>query len=105
MRLYIDDIRTPKNEYDKILRNSKETIEFLNNNKCPEFISFDHDLGGEDTSMIIVKWIINKDLDMYEKEKKHYIPESFEFNVHSANPVGTANIICSLKSYLQLIGY
>ncbi len=95
MRLYIDDIRTPKSEFDKITRSSEETIEFMIRNGCPNYISFDHDLGGEDTSMVIVKWMIEMDLDFED-----WIPLEFDWNVHSANPVGAANINGYLTSYI-----
>jgi hypothetical protein len=63
---------------------------------CPEFISFDHDLGGEDTAMIVVNWMIEKDLD-----NPGFIPANFDFIVHSANPIGKQNIQGKLSSYLK----
>jgi len=94
--MYIDDIRTPQKEYDVITRSSVETEEYLIRNGCPTHISFDHDLGGDDTAMRIVKFIIEMDLDM----DSNWIPDNFTYNVHSANPVGAANIEGYLKSYL-----
>ena len=96
-KLYIDDIRNPKTKFDKITRSSKETIEYLTRFGCPDFISFDHDLGGDDTAMTIVKWIVEMDLAM----SGDYIPYDFTYNVHSANPVGTSNIIGYLDSYFK----
>lgn len=95
--LYIDDIRNPKSEFDKITRSSDETIEYITRYGCPNFISFDHDLGGDDTSMVIVKWLIEMDLDMGGE----FIPRNFSWNVHSANPVGAANIEGYLNSYIN----
>lgn len=60
-------------------------------------ISFDHDLGDDDTAMIFVKWLIDYDLDNNGK----IIPENFSYNVHSANPVGKENIEGLLQSYLN----
>lgn len=97
MRLYIDDIRNPKGDFDKITRNSEETINYLLRYGCPDFISFDHDLGGDDTSIIIIKWMVEMDLDM----SGEFIPDNFTFNVHSANPVGAANIEGYLGGYLR----
>lgn len=95
--LYIDDIRFPTTDRDwTIVRSSIEAFAFFTEHGCPEYISFDHDLGGEDTSMIIVKWMVERDLDSDGK----FIPENFTYNVHSANPVGHANIMGYLKSYL-----
>ena len=97
MRLYIDDIRTPVTSFDKITRSSEETIEYLVRNGCPNYISFDHDLGGDDTAMTIVKFIVETDIDT----DYNFIPYDFAFNVHSANPVGAANIRGYLNSYLN----
>jgi hypothetical protein len=94
-RLYIDDIRTPKSQGWDIVRTSSEAIEYLIN-KCPMYISFDHDLGGDDTAMIIVKWMVERDLD-----NPGFIPDNFKFNVHSANPIGADNIENYLNRYLK----
>ena len=96
MRLYIDDIRNPKGDFDHISRNSEDAIEYMIRNGCPNFISWDHDLGGDDTSMIIVKWIVEMDLDL----DNEFIPENFSFYVHSASPVGKANIEGYLNAYM-----
>jgi len=99
MRLYIDDIRVPKTPDWFIVRSSADAIDFFRDMGCPEYISFDHDLGGDDTSMIIVKWMVENDLD-----NPGFIPQGFEFNVHSANPVGAANITGYLNAYLRQRG-
>ena len=95
MRLYIDDIRNPKGEFHYIARTSAEAIKMMEC-CCPTYISFDHDLGGDDTAMVVIKWMIEKDLD----EGGTFIPDNFKFNVHSANPVGAANINGYLNCYL-----
>jgi len=97
MRLYIDDIRDPKGDGFDVVRSSVEAIDYMSLAGCPEFISFDHDLGGDDTAMIIVKWMVDTDLDC----DGEFIPKDFEFFVHSANPVGVANIHSFLESYLS----
>jgi len=96
MKMYIDDIRNPKTSFDIISRTSLEAINFIKENGCPNFISFDHDLGGEDTSIPIVNFLIEMDLDY-----PNFIPLDFTFNVHSANPVGAKNIEGKLNSYLN----
>lgn len=58
----------------------------------PELISFDHDLGGEDTSMQFLKWLTEEWLD--GKFGDCSIPD---YQIHSANPVGSANI----KSWME----
>ena len=96
-RLYIDDIGNPKTDHDwKIVRTSQEAIDYLTRYGCPCYISFDHDLGGEDTAMPVVRWLIEMDIDM----SGDFIPDLFEFNVHSANPIGAANIEGYLNHYL-----
>ena len=96
-KLYIDDIRIPKSKDFYIVRSSKEAIAYIKKNGCPSYISFDHDLGENDTAMIIIKWLVQTDLDKHGK----FIPKDFEFNVHSANPVGSANIKGYLNSYFK----
>jgi len=96
--MYLDDIREPKNDYTVIARTSQEAIDYLTCPLgCPAFISFDHDLGGDDTAMRVIKFMIERDLDM----NGEFIPKDFEFNVHSANPVGAANINGYLNCYLN----
>lgn len=96
-KLYIDDIRNPKDpENWVILRTSKEAIDYVKNNNF-SFISFDHDLGGDDTAMIFVKWLIEYDM-IHDGQ---IIPQNFTWNVHSANPVGSKNINGLLRSYMS----
>ena len=97
MKMYIDDIRDPKGDFDIIIRNSEDAKEYMIRNGCPNYISFDHDLGADDTAMEVVKFMVSMDLDM----NGEFIPEGFEFNIHSANPVGKANLLGYLKSYLN----
>lgn len=94
--MYIDDIRDPNSQFNMIARSSIEAVAIMSENGCPNFISFDHDLGGNDTAMVVVNWMISHDLD-----HKNFIPDDFTFNVHSANPVGAKNIEGSLNSYLK----
>lgn len=98
LKLYIDDIRVPATEGWDIVRTSSEAVEYLKLNGCPRFISFDHDLGGDDTAMIVVHWMVDKDLD----DNGNFIPKDFDFNVHSANPVGVKNIVGLLGQYLRV---
>lgn len=71
----------------------------MKQNGCPDYISFDHDLGdiGTKTGKDVANWIVERDQELEGK----FIPENFEFNVHSANPVGTENIEGLLKQYLS----
>ncbi len=99
MNLYIDDLRDPKTNRNWIIvRNFEEAVEFMQKNGCPNYISFDHDLGdiGTKTGKDVANWIVERDQE-FEGE---FIPEDFEFNVHSANPVGAKNIEGLLTQYL-----
>lgn len=101
-KLYLDDIREPKHQGYTIVRNFEEAVEFVEQNGIPSYISFDHDLGCDESGFELksgydfAKWLIECDLnDVYK------FPKDFEFNVHSANPIGKTNIESVLLSYLR----
>lgn len=95
-QLFIDDERFPPEGKDfAIVRSSAEAIEFVKINGCPSFISFDHDLGGDDTSMKFIWWLIDSHLD-----GNVAIPENFSFYVHSQNPIGARNITELLNGFI-----
>ncbi len=102
MRLYLDDIRTPKDINFVIVRSYEEAVVFVKENGVPNYISFDHDLGVDENNNELpsgydfAKWLVEMDMDNI-----YLIPVAFEFNVHSANPVGKANIEVYLKNYLE----
>jgi hypothetical protein len=96
-KLFIDDVRPSPNENWILVRSSAEAIGWLKTHGCPSEISFDHDLGGDDTAMRVVHWMIETDMDM----DGTFIPPRFRFNVHSANPVGRENIKGLLEGYLR----
>jgi hypothetical protein len=99
--LYLDDIRNPTTNRDwHIARSVSEAIDFINANGMPSYISFDHDLGPypEPTGYDFAKWIVNSCLD-----GDISLPEDFDFNVHSANPVGSNNITLLLDNFINEI--
>jgi len=62
----------------------------------PEWISFDHDLGDNvPTGYDLAHWLVEQDLDL------SIMPAQFAYQVHSANPVGAANIQGLLDGYLR----
>ena len=64
----------------------------------PEFISFDHDLGeNEFTGYVIAKRLC--DIDMNDELPS--FSETFDYYVHSQNPVGKENIEKYLDNYLE----
>lgn len=98
-KLFIDDLRTPKQGEYVIIRSYPEAIGWMRKHGCPQFISFDHDLGStsDHNGYDIAKWMVNVDLD----NDGTWIPDDFEYHVHSANPVGAANITGIFESYLN----
>lgn len=101
VKMYLDDIRIPNNNYDVIVRNYDEAIEFVKINGIPSFISFDHDLGCDAVGNILksgydfAKWLVEMDIKNIYK-----FPDNFTFNIHSANPIGKNNINAILNNYL-----
>lgn len=72
---------------------AKELIERLG---PPSFVAFDHDLGADlPTGHDLAKWLVEMDL-----EGRFELPLGFSYEVHSANPVGAANIKGLLAGYL-----
>lgn len=98
--LFIDDERTiemvdrskwPDGMHILIARNSDEAKEIVYRCGDPAFCSFDHDLGGDDTTMEFLKWYANVHSDEYTA-----IPD---YVVHSANIVGAKNIVAFMDSW------
>lgn len=79
LKIYIDDERpTPVGWISA--KTSSQAIEILEalrlDNVRPDAVSFDHDLGGDDTSRCVVLWMC---------ENEFWPVKAY---VHSANPVG-----------------
>lgn len=75
-------------------------IELIESQGCPDFISFDHDLGldANGTPMEtppLAHWLVEKDLDC-----PGFIPEHFSYQVHSAN-IYAKNNLSILENYLK----
>jgi hypothetical protein len=123
-KLFLDDLRDPRTIYPTtsnsewtVVRNYGEFVKVIEANGLPFLVSFDHDLAEEHyrpsmfnpdghysrysvdgtfkekTGMECAKWLVeycmNKNLDLPQ------------YNVHSANPVGSANIASYLLSYTK----
>lgn len=101
--LFLDDERTIEmvdrsrwpNTHILIARSSDEAKKLIYNPEIgvPLFCSFDHDLGGEDTTMVFLRWFVREYCDLFPKTKP------FEYAVHSANPVGAKNIVSFMESW------
>lgn len=98
--MYLDDLRTPSNDRPwTIVRSFDDAVEYVNKNGVPNFISFDHDLGDNvPTGFDFAKWLVKNHLD-----GNFNIPKNFEFNVHSANPPGKANIEGLMTPFIDFI--
>lgn len=100
--MFIDDERFPGKDLPQgvvIVRSSKEAIDFCTAVKSlPRNIMFDHDLGGDDTSMKFIHWMIEQ---LYSDEKKFKLHEYFNYSVHSQNPVGAKNIKSIMDQLIQ----
>lgn len=88
MKLWIDDIRKAPNGWVWV-KTSTEAIKMLLSHPIEE-ISFDHDLGGEDTAYRVAVLIETK---AYEGKLPKMI-----WHVHSANPVGEKNIRMAMQN-------
>lgn len=101
IKIFLDDVRDPCDVYHKdamepwndqgwvIAKTVEEAIDIIQRNDVLA-ISFDHDLGTEKTGYDLARWIEEHVyLDM--------IPR-FQWNIHSANPVGRENIKRALTS-------
>ncbi len=117
MRLYLDDVRTPKDTDWKVVRNYDEfvsTVMYIGLENI-ELISLDHDLGDtamneyynnvspnytldynniqEKTGLDCAKWLVAQSMNT-----KIPLPQIY---VHSANPIGSANIMGYVNNYFM----
>lgn len=104
-RMQLEDFTHGKT-FDVVWDSSEMAITWMKVNGCPDYISFDHDLGfvgntlEKDTAMCVVNWMIDTDMLLGGK----FIPKAFDFNVHSLNYQGARNIESKLLSYLKVKG-
>jgi len=75
-------------------RSSEEAIRLIEQFGLPSFMALDHDLGGDDTTMVFLRWLAsNYDFSTTPPP---------DFVVHSANPIGTLNIQAFMKSWKDI---
>lgn len=88
MKLYLDDKRDPSTDRGWVVVRTMDAFQaVVLEQGIPEVVSFDHDLDedqptGYDTAKWFVDYCIEQDVD----------PHALEWNSHSANPPGCANI-------------
>lgn len=95
-KLFLDDERFPMTDDWKIARNSTDAVMYVCIWGIPNEIAFDHDLGGEDTSIKFINWMTEQVLD-----GKLNIPEGFKYSIHSQNPIGAENIKHKMDAILM----
>ena len=117
MRLYLDDVRTPKDTDWEVVRSYDEFVAHirLHGLENYELISLDHDLGDTAMNEYYNNVHPNYTLDYSNiKEKtgmdcaKFLVAESMTMGiplpaiyVHSANPIGSANIMGYINNYFM----
>lgn len=89
-KIYLDDVRTISEGFIG-LRSFTEFITYIEANGLPDFISFDHDLGLQESGYDCAKWLVAYCLDN-EMELQDFV-------VHSQNPVGKQNITSLLNNF------
>jgi hypothetical protein len=116
--LYLDDVRTPTDDSWQVVRDYNEFVAHirLNGLENYEMISLDHDLGSEAMDEFynnaLPNYTLNYDNIVNEKTgldcAKWLVAESMVKNiplpqiyVHSANPIGSANIMGYVNNYLM----
>lgn len=115
--LYLDDVRTPKDDHWIVSRTYDDLIEQIKLHGLGSFevISLDHDLGEQamveyytnvknnyelDYNNIIEKTGYDVAKFLVSESMSHKIPLP-QIYVHSANPIGSANIMGYINNYLM----
>lgn len=117
IQLYLDDIRTPNNDDWHVVRSYDELVSHIRLNGLDKYevISLDHDLGDtaqkeyfnnvspnyqldynnilEKTGLDCAKWLVAESMN-----SKIPLPQIY---THSANPIGSANIMGYINNYLK----
>jgi hypothetical protein len=115
--VYLDDVRTPTEGDWTIVRNYDEFVSLINLNGIENIdtISLDHDLGDtamqeyytnvknnftldyqnikEKTGYDCCKWLVNESMN-----KNIPLPQIY---IHSANPIGSSNMMGYINNYLM----
>lgn len=80
----------------KLVSCVEDAIKYIEQNGCPAFISFDNDLQKPLEGIHLAHWIVDRDLD-----NPGFIPQSFDFVVHSQNNIAAGRIVAYLEAYLE----
>ncbi|EOR95426.1 hypothetical protein ADIARSV_1427 [Arcticibacter svalbardensis MN12-7] len=106
-KLFLDDLRTVNMVYKNltdadfiIVRSYTDFVAYISENGLPEFISFDNDLGEDESQSLLpdgyacAKWLV------YDRE---FDLKDLQFYVHSANPVAKLQIESLLNNYQKFL--
>lgn len=113
-KMFLDDLRDVDKYYPNeefvVVRSYKEAVDYVKKHGLPGFVSFDHDLGFESTSNTESTSVTDQEENGYTFAKflveymlDQKIVTPFEYNVHSANPVGALNIMSYLENAFKYI--
>lgn len=105
--LFLDDIRDVPIVYPHltnndfvIVRNYSDFVDYIKKNGRPKFISFDNDLGLDESGEIALdgfaaaKWLVfESGLNLID----------LKFEVHSSNPVAKVQISSLLSNYIEFL--
>jgi len=91
MRLWVDDERPAPDDSWRVCKTSKEAADFLldhviRRGQWLEEVSLDHDLGGDDTGMKVLNWMINEDV----------WPETL--TIHTSNPPARKQMLAAANA-------
>jgi hypothetical protein len=88
-----------ESEFD-VVRNYADFVRYIQKNGLPDFISFDNDLGLDETGevapdgYVAAKWLVYESgIDL----------RNLKFKVHSANPVASVQIAGLLTNYIKFL--
>ncbi len=99
--LFIDDLREPievgwQSGRIEIARSSQEAKDLVDSLGLPTQISFDHDLGGDDTAFKFMWYLINGHLD-----EKWNLGDIQVVYVHTANSVGRDKLVALWRGFCK----
>jgi hypothetical protein len=98
MKVWLDDVREPPDSSWVWTKNVSETVLLLQTRTVDE-MSLDHDLGDESVvgkGYDVVRWI-----EEFAFNDDTYAPPII--NIHSANPVGIANMAIGIRSIHNIV--
>lgn len=94
-KLFLDDLRSPPDGTWVVARSVQAAKLYIETYGLPLHMSLDHDLGGDDTP-VLLHWLIEGHLD------RKWNAQRISVTVHSANIVGSENIDSLWRSFKEL---